>query len=320
MAKKIVVTDYSFNELTIEQALLGPLGITLEGAQCRTVEEVAALAADADAVITQFAPVRAPAIAAMKKARAIIRYGIGYDNVDVEAAAARKIAVCNVPDYCLDEVADHTLAFILALTRQVLSNALVIRQGEWKSAVPLQGYRCLKHMVVGVIGFGRIGRNVVRRLASFGCTVLVFDPAVSAADVVASGSRPVTLDELFKESDLVTLHCPSLPSTKGMVNRARLAQMKAGSLLVNASRGDLVITPDVVDALQSGHLAGAAFDVTNPEPLPADSPLRSLPQVIVNPHVASASPQAVKMLRETVARLAGDAALGKPLRNVVNGV
>jgi D-3-phosphoglycerate dehydrogenase len=317
---KVVVTDYGFSDLNVEREVLAPLGVNLEGAQCKTVEEVAAVVADADAVITQFAPVRALAIAAMGKARAIIRYGIGVDNVDLAAAASRKIPVCNVPDYCLDEVADHTLAFILALTRQVVPNALMVRSGQWKSAATLEQFHCLRNMTVGVVGFGRIGRAVIQRLATFGCRVLVSDPVVAPAIVMPTGAQLVSLDELLGESDLITLHCPSIAATRGMINKVSLARMKSGALFVNASRGDLVVTDDVVEALRSGRLAGAAFDVTNPEPLPADSPLSKFPQVIISSHVASVSPQAVRRLRETVAELAAIAIQGKPLKNIVNGV
>ncbi len=320
MPYNVVVTDYSFPNLSVEAEVLAPLGANIKSAHCRTIEEVTALVADADVVITQFAPVRAAAIAAMSKARAIIRSGIGVDNVDLAAAASRKIPVCNVPDFCLDEVAEHTLAFILALDRQIVGNALLVKNGKWGSVVTVEGYRCLRNMTVGVVGFGRIGRAVISRLIPFGCRIVVADPVGKETDVKAAGAGLVSLDELYQQSDLVTLHCPSMPSTKGMINTQSLARMKARSLLVNASRGDLVITEDVIAALQSGHLAGAAFDVTNPEPLPVDSPLRAFPQVIINSHLASASPQSERKLRETVASLAALALQGKPLKNIVNGL
>lgn len=320
MPHKIVVTDYTFPDLSVEQEILRPYDVKFESGQCRTIEEVTALTREATVIITQFSPVRAPTISTLLNTRAIIRYGIGVDNVDLAAAAAQKIPVCNVPDYCLDEVAEHTLAFILALTRQIVANAVVIRGGEWKSAVTIEGYRCLRDMTVGVVGFGRIGRAVIQRLLPFGCRVIVFDPAVPAAAVEAAGAKSAGLDELLKQSDLVTLHCPSLPATKGMINQRSLQQMKRGSLLVNASRGDLIVTEDLVAALRSGQIAGAALDVTSPEPLPADSPLRGMPQVIISPHVASATPQAGQRLRTSVANLAVLALQGKPLKNVVNGV
>jgi len=320
MPYKVVVTDYGFSDLNLEKEALAPLDVVLEGVQCRTVEQVAAAVADADVVITQFAPVREAAIAAMKKARAIIRYGIGVDNVDLAAAASRKIPVCNVPDYCIDEVADHTLALMLALTRQIVTNARVVRNGEWKSAVPASAFHSLRNLTVGVVGFGRIGRAVVQRLVPFGCKILVSDPVVSTAAVQSSGAELVKLEELLQKSDVVTLHCPSMAATRGMINRQSLTLMKEGSLLVNASRGDLVVTEDAIEALRLGRLSGAAFDVTNPEPLPVDSPLRSLPQVIVNSHLASVSAQAVQRLRETVCSIALAALKGQPIKNIVNGV
>jgi D-3-phosphoglycerate dehydrogenase len=320
MAYKVVITDFGFPDLSIEQEVLGPLGIIPLGAQCKTEQEVAALAADADAVLVGFAPVRATAIGAMKKARVIVRFGIGVDNVDLAAAKARNIPVCNVPDYCLDEVADHTLAFVLALTRQIVRNAVVIHQGLWKSAVPASGFHCLRNMTVGVVGFGRIGRAVAQRLTAFGCSIVIHDPAIAVGSGAPPNMRHVSFEELLETSDLVTLHVPSMPATRGLINRERLGRMKAGALLVNTSRGDLVVTEDLIEALRGGRLAGAGLDVTNPEPLPAESPLRGFPQVIINAHLASVSPQAQRRLRVTASELAAAAVQGKPLKNVVNGV
>ena len=170
---KVVVTDYTFPDLSVEENILKAAGATeVVGVQCKTWEEVAKACADADAVISQFAPVNAKAIEAMKKCRVISRYGIGVDNVDLAAAKAKGIPVCNIPDYCIDEVADHTLSFILAITRQVVSNALPIRNGEWKAGVPGTMMRCLRDMTVGVVAFGRIGREVVEAA----CALWLQDP------------------------------------------------------------------------------------------------------------------------------------------------
>jgi len=320
MSYKVAITDYGTPDLSIETEILASIGVTPQGAQCKTVEDVIAHTADADAVIVGFAPIKAEAIAAMKKAKVIVRYGIGYDNVDVAAAKAAKIPVCNVPDYCLDEVADTTLGFILGTTRQIVRNAEIIRQGLWKSAVTAAEFHCLRNMTIGLIGYGRIGRAVAKRLAAFGCTLVVYDPMLPPGSPAADGATVIGLDELLAKSDLVTLHCPSLPTTKGMINRANLAKMKRGAILINTSRGDLTITEDVVDALKSGQLSSIGFDVTNPEPLPADSPLRGFPQAVINAHLASVSPQAQRRLRSTAAELAIAAIQGKPLKNVVNGV
>lgn len=316
----VAVTDFTFGELEVESRVLAPLGVELASGQCRTVESLVPLVAQADAVLTQFAPLTAEVIARMTRARVIVRYGIGVDNVDLEAARARRIPVCNVPDYCLDEVADHTLAFILALTRQVLPNCLHLRQGHWGLATELSSLRTLRDQTVGIVGFGRIGRNVAARLAPFQCRRLVFDPLVPAEQVRGAGARPVSLEELLAESDIVTLHCPSTAETRKMLDARAFAQLKRGALVINLARGDLVDTPALVAALESGQVAGAALDVCDPEPIPLDSPLRTMPQVIVSAHIASASVAAVRTLRETAAGIVSRALRGEPLPNVVNGV
>jgi len=318
----IAITDYTFPDLSLEEAVLRPAGVEIVSCkEKRSPAELAELVRDADAVIAQFAPVNAEVVNAMTKARAIVRYGIGYDNVDIAVARERGIPVCNIPDYCVDEVADHALAFMLAITRKVVPNALHVREGKWGLATPLTAMQALKYLTVGIVGFGRIGREVVRRLLAFKARVLVFDPVVDAAQIVAAGAQAASsFDELLAQSDIVSPHCPSLPATKQMFNAAAFAKMKRGSVFINVGRGDLADSAAVTAALQSGQLAAAALDVFDPEPIPADHPIRSMPNVILASHIASASPTAVRTLRETVARLALKAVRGEPLPNVVNGV
>jgi D-3-phosphoglycerate dehydrogenase / 2-oxoglutarate reductase len=316
---KVAITDYTFDTLDIETGILKPLGCDVVGRRCKTPAELIELTADADHVITQFAPVNAEVIRAMQKARIIVRYGIGVDNVDLEAARAKNIPVCNVPDYCIDEVADHTLAFILGLTRQVVTNCVDIRKGNWRLASPLSLMKTLRDLTVGVVGFGRIGREVVRRLVAFKCRVLVLDPVVPAADIQHMGGIPADLNRVLTESDLVTLHCPSTAQTRGMINRQTIAQMKQGALLVNVGRGNLVETAALIEALEQGRLAGAALDVCDPEPIPQDSPLRRMDNVVVAAHIASASEKAVRTLRESAANLVACSVRGEPLPNIVNG-
>jgi D-3-phosphoglycerate dehydrogenase len=236
------------------------------------------------------------------------------------AAKARGIPVCNIPDYCIDEVADHTLAFILALTRQVVPHATKVHGGGWGLATGIEGFRTLASMTCGVVGAGRIGRGVIRRLVAFGGRVLVSDPAVAEGTIRELGAEPGTLDQLLVESDLVTLHCPSLPQTRGLIGTANLARMKPGVLIVNLSRGDLVDPAALVTALDSGHVAGAALDVFAPEPIPAAHGILGRANVILAPHIASVSPAAVKRLRSGAAELTLMAIRGEPLLSVVNGV
>lgn len=314
------VTDYTFPSLEVEEAILRAAGAELRAGNDKAVAALKALVSDADAVITQFAPINEDVIDSMRRARVIVRYGIGVDNVDLKAAGERGIPVCNVPDYCIDEVADHTLAFILAVTRQVVPNALLVREGKWGLATPLDRLRTLRDQVIGLVGFGRIGREVASRLAPFKCRRLVHDAFVPADAVRAAGCEPVAFDVLLAQSDIVTLHCPSTSQTKKLLNADTLGRMRRGAVVVNLARGDLIDTPALVAALQSGQVSAAALDVCDPEPIPADSPLRSLPNVITASHIASASPKAVRTLRETAAAIAVRALRGEPLPNVVNGV
>jgi D-3-phosphoglycerate dehydrogenase len=318
---KVAVTDYTFADLDVEAAILRPLGCEIVAAErAPPPGELARLVADADHVLTQFAPLDAAVIAAMRKAKVIVRYGVGVDNVDLGAARARGIPVCNVPDYCTDEVADHTLALLLATTRHVVANCERVRGGGWGLAVPLPAMRALCDQTVGVVGFGRIGREVARRLKAFKCRVLVHDPAVAAADVREHGCEPAGLDDLLGQADVLTLHCPSTPQTRRMVRRDTLARMRPGAILVNVARGDLVETAALAEALGRGHLAAAGLDVFDPEPVPRDSPLLKMENVVLSPHVASASERAARKLRETAAGIVARSVRGEPLPNVVNGV
>jgi len=211
---KVAVTDYTFESLEPETDILRPLGCDIVARRKANGGELRELVADADHIITQFAPLTADMIAAMQKARVIVRYGVGVDNVDLDAARARGIPVCNVPDYCIDEVADHALALILATTRHVVPNHLAVRGGQWKLAVPLAAMRALSELAIGVVGFGRLGRAVAKRLLAFRCRLLVHDPIVPAAAIKDAGGMPVDFPSLLADSDIVTLHCPSTAQTR----------------------------------------------------------------------------------------------------------
>ena len=315
-----VITDWTFPDLGIEEGILKAHGIELVARQCKTEADLIDLCAEADVVITQFARVNAKVVSAMRKARAIVRYGIGVDNIDLDAARARGIPVCNVPDYCIDEVADQTLAFILATTRQVVTHTNHLRAGQWGLATQLSGMKALRDLTVGVVGFGRIGREVVKRLLAFKCVVLVFDLVVPATEIEKLGARPAAFEELLKNADVLTLHCPSTPQTRKLMNRDRFAKLKPGAVFINVARGDLVDVPALMEGLASGRISAAALDVFDPEPIPADHPVLKLPNVILAPHIASVSTAAVKKLRETAANLAAQAVRGEPLANIVNGV
>jgi D-3-phosphoglycerate dehydrogenase len=317
----VLVTDSTFENLDLERAILEPLGCKVESRQCKTTTDLLEAVPAADYVITQFAPVSSTVIAAMARARLIVRYGIGVDNVDLAAARERGIPVCNVPDYCIDEVADHTIAFILATTRQVVAHTLSVREGRWALAVPIDSMKALRDLTVGVVGCGRIGREVIRRLLPFRCRVVAFDPVVDPKSLGFPGlQQAASLAELLSTSDVVTLHCPSTAQTRRMINAYAVALLRPGSILINLSRGDLVETDALLAGLRTGQIGAAALDVCDPEPIPPGHPLLGLPNVIVSPHIASASPRAVRTLREAAAGAVARAIRGEPLENVVNGI
>ena len=317
---KAIITDYTFPDLSIETQILEAAGLEVVSGQCKTPQDLIVLTASADYVITQFAPIDADVIKSMSNCKVIVRYGIGYDNVDCETAKKKGIPVCNIPTYCIDEVADHTLSFILSMTRQLLANAKYVQNGKWGLGTDLSKMRGLYDSTVGIIGLGRIGQAVAKRLQGFGCRLVAYDPVVDSTQAASISCQLVDLDYLLSNSDIITLHCPSLPTTKNIINHSTLLKMKKGSLLINAGRGDLICADALTEALITGHLAGAAIDVFSTEPVPNDSPLLDMDNVLITSHIASASPQSAKTLRETAAQIVVISSKGESLPNIVNGL
>jgi D-3-phosphoglycerate dehydrogenase len=306
----VVITDSDLPSAGVEEALLEAAGIDVERAACRTSADVAAAGSEADALIVQWAPVDDAALAQMPRLRFISRLGVGYDMIDVGAAAARGVAVANTPGYCIEEVVAHTLALVLACTRGIVAADRQVRAGGWSATELAPPARRPSGVVLGVLGLGRIGSLVAEQARALGFRVLAHDPAYPA--------RGAPLDDVLAAADVLTLHLPLTPETHGLIGAAALARLRRGAILVNTSRGPLVDEVALVEALDSGHLAGAALDVYEREPLPAGSPLRELPGVILSPHAAWYSPEALTDLprlatQQVIAFLAGAA-----VPNVVN--
>jgi glyoxylate reductase len=243
-------------------------------------DELRSRAAGVEGLLTMLTdPIDAELIEAAPRLRAISNYAVGVDNVDLDAATRRGIPVGNTPDVLTESTADLALALMLGIARRLVEGDVLVRRGEWRSWAPdfMLG-RDLHHATVGIVGFGRIGRAVAARVEGFGCTVL---------HTSASGGTP--LPELLERSDFVTLHCPLTPETRGLIGDEALARMKATAYLVNTARGPIVDTAALERALQAGEIAGAALDVTDPEPLPGDHPLLDAPNLLVVPHVGSAT-------------------------------
>jgi D-3-phosphoglycerate dehydrogenase / 2-oxoglutarate reductase len=311
---RVVVTDQAFGAVERERAAAEAAGADFAEHSCRTEAETVEAVTGADVAFVNFAPVTAAVLAAMAPGATVIRYGIGVDNVDLDAARAAGVAVANVPDYGSDTVADHAAACLLLLLRKLTRYDAAVREHGWVEATSLSPLPGFRSTTVGLVGTGRIGLALAARLAPFGFTVLASDPYADPEVLAARGIEAVDLPELLDRSHAVSLHAPLTPQTRHLVDAEALARMRPGAVLVNTARGGLVDTDAVVDALASGRLGGVALDVVEPEPLPQDSPLRSLPGVLLTPHAAFFSDDSIADLQRLAAEEAGRALAGQPLR------
>jgi len=298
---KVAVSDYVFPNLEPEREILGPLGAEVVGQQCKTVEELISISKDADALLNcYFKPVGEAVFAACTKLRVVVRYGIGVDTIDIPAATRHGIMVANVPDYCLDEVSDHTIALLFALARKIVLSDRRVKGGDYSLAV-LKPLPKLQGKTVGFLGFGRIGRLVAAKLASIGFRFLFFDPFVKEETV--GEARKVSLPELLAQSDFLLVHAPETSETRHLLNQATFRLLKPTACLVNTARGGIVDTAALVEALESGRLAGAALDVVEGvPPIASDHPLCRIENVILTPHSAWYSEEALEELQVRAAR------------------
>ena len=293
----ILITDCDHPTTAIERGLVEAAGFSLEVAQCRTADEVieAATRSGALGLIVQYAPINAAVLRALPACRVVGRYGVGLDTIDVATATQLGIRVVNVPDYCTDEVADHALGLILALTRGIVALDRGVQRGTWDFRLAGRVRRPSSQRL-GVVGLGRIGTALARRAEALGYDVVGADPQ-GARD---SGVRLVELETLLATSDVVSIHAPLDPSTRHLIDARTLALMRPTAILVNTSRGGLVDHDALVDALRDGRLAGAGLDVLEHEPIPADDPLIGLPNVVLTPHAAFYSEESLIEMKRKV--------------------
>jgi len=300
MSHTVLLTDYAWPDDSIEREVVEAAGMRLVAgpAEPAPAADIAALVAKhrPAGIMTCWAEVSAEAIAASAPLEIVARLGVGLDNIAVPAATARGVWVTNVPDYCVEEVSDHAVGFALAWTRGLVHFDREVRAGRWDPASAK--LRRLAALTCGIVGFGRIGRATARKLTAFGCRLLAHDPFL-AGDV--DGVACVELATLLSQSDIVIVHAPLLPSTRHAINRERLALMPRGGLLINVSRGGVVDTDAVIDALQSGQLSAAALDVLESEPnVPAALVAQS--GAMLTPHVAFSSDASLVELRRRAAQ------------------
>ena len=314
----VAVADSVFPNLDPATRVLSEIGAELKLAADSSPESVMTLAADADAVLVTYAKINADMIRQMKKVRIISRFGIGVDNVDLDAATQKGIVVTKVPDYCIDEVSDHAMALLLTAVRKIPLANDQVHAGTWKmpNVVPIHR---LRGSVLGLVGFGRIPQLVAPKAKAFGMRVVAFDPYVPADVFKNLGVENVEFADLLKMSDYVSIHSPLTPDTKGLFNADAFGKMKKGSYVVNTARGPIVDEAALAAAIDSGHLAGAALDVMTNEP-PTGSPLIGKRNVIITPHTSFYSEESLVELQTKASQEVANVLTGKPARNPVNQV
>ncbi len=320
MRYKAAVTDYVFENLEPEKKILGEIGCRVVAGQCKTEDEVIKLSKDADAILnTYFKPISRRVINNLKKCRIIVRYGIGVDTIDISAATEKGIMVANVPDYCLDEVSDHTLTLLLNASRKIIKADKDVRNGNWSLNL-LKPIRRLKGQVAGIIGFGHIGRMVAKKAMVFGLNIVFFDPNITESvkedDLIAD---KVEFNHLLDMSDFILIHAPATKETYHLIGIKQFRQMKKKPYLINTARGELIDIDSLIIALREGMISGAALDVIEGvPPLKKNHPLLNFDNVILTPHSAWYSIDALKNLQRLAAEEVKRVLKGEYPKSLIN--
>jgi D-3-phosphoglycerate dehydrogenase / 2-oxoglutarate reductase len=298
-SRRVVVLDDGYDSYEAERSLFATAGAELVLRPCKgQAEAVAEAIRDADAALVRESPVSAKAIANAPNLRAIVRYGIGVDNVDQFAARERHVYVANVPDYGTEDVADHALALLMAVMRRVVTRDRAVREGHWFTGSSQKIYRPMGR-TLGLVGYGRIARAFERRVRALGVTtVLVHDPMAQLPDSVTAAS----MTELAARSDYLSIHAPLTPVTRHIVSRDVIARMKPTAIVVNTARGPLIDEAALTDALRAGRIFGAGLDVFETEPPASDNPLFALPNVVLADHAGWYSEESVADLQRKAAQ------------------
>ncbi len=323
MRRKVVVTDRPLPHIEEERRIVEEAGGRLEVHDARTQGELREIVGGAYVILANLARLDRAMIEGLEGTRGIVRYGVGYDSVDVEAATERGIYVANVPGFCTLDVAEHTVGLLLSLTRKIPQLDRYVREGGYSDTSGYRLYRPMPRLAgkrAGVIGFGSIGREVAARLLALGVSVAVYDPylKMEAMGHLAGEVKMVDLEALLKQSDVITIHAPLTAETRDMIGERELAMMKPTALLLNVSRGGIVVEEDLAGAVRDGTIAGAAVDTLSAEPPAPDHPLLGIPGILVTPHLAWYSEESVMDLERGAAEQAAQILGGGGPTNLVN--
>lgn len=308
---RAIISDHLFPSIDLQKAVIEQAGFELHEVHpsCVNEDDVIQRCSDADVLLVQWAPITRRVLTSLPKLRGVVRYGIGVNNIDLDAAREIGVGVANVPSYCIEEVSNHAIAMILSLGRRIPQDHFRISHGQWGigSLLPIPAF---PDLTLGLIGFGTIARRVADKANPFGFQIIASDPFVKKEVFEERKVQPVALGDLLRDADIISLHCPLVKETAHLIDSKAIEKMKPGVIIINTSRGQIICEPDLVNALQSSRILGAGLDVFEEEPLAANSPLRSLPNVILTSHAASVSTRAVEALQIQAAEAARDFLLG----------
>jgi D-3-phosphoglycerate dehydrogenase len=311
---RIVITDCDHPSVEIERAILSEIDPEFILAHCNTEDEVIEVAKDADGIINQYAPITRRVIESLKRCKVIARYGVGVDNIDVEAATEHKIIVANVPDYCIDEVSTHALALILACARGITLLDRKRREKRWDFTLAKPLFRT-QGKTLGLFGLGRIGRIVAQKASGFDFRIIAYDPYISKVD---GGIKLVEFSQLLSDSDFVSFHVPLTAETRHFFGENELKKMKKTAYLINTSRGPIVDEKALYQALKNRWIAGAALDVMEKEPPDWNSSLLQLDNLIITPHISFYSEESYVELKTKVAQAVLSVLKGELPKAMVN--
>jgi D-3-phosphoglycerate dehydrogenase len=310
--KRAIITDHGFPCIDVQRRIVESAGFVLDEIQpiCKTEDDIIRTCTAADVLLVQWAPVTRRVLEALPTVRCIVRYGVGVNNFELDAARDLGVIAANVPDFCVDEVADHALAMILSLCRRIPQDHHQIVHGGW-GINPFRPIYALSELTLGLVGLGKIARNLARKASALGFSIIAHDPYAADSLFAEHGVKRVDLPGLLSHADVISLHCPLVAETTHLINRETIGLMKKGAILVNTSRGPVVDEQSLIDGLREGRISGAGLDVFEQEPPPVDSPLRSFNNVILTSHAASVSEKAVETLQRKAAEAARDFLQGK---------
>jgi D-3-phosphoglycerate dehydrogenase len=311
--QKVVIIDCDHGSIEEERAVLSQLEADVDFGQISGEEEILARCRDADGIILQYAPLPRKMLEALPRCKVLSRYGVGVDTIDVEAATELGIIVANVPDYCMEEVSDHTLALFLSLVRKVMSLERSIRLGTWDFRIAVPIHR-LQGRTYGIVGCGRIGREVAKRVGAFGLRVIGYDPYINEVE----GIELVSFEKLLAQSDFISIHCTLTESTHHLFGRDQFRKMERKPIVLNVSRGAVVDEAALIEALEREWISGAGLDVLETEPPDAKSPLLKRDNVILTPHIAYYSEESKSEMKRRTAENVFNVLTGKLPNSVVN--